>query len=79
MNSVFCELLQHDPATQPICPHVGGRFVQFPDNLDEFPMGVVAELDEYKLATTIKNGEKRFGSSCRWTMSVWSASGSRGH
>ena len=60
MNSVFCELLQHDPATQPICPHVGGRFVQFPDNLDEFPMGVVAELDEYKLATTTRNGANRF-------------------
>ena len=60
MNSVFCELLQHDPATQPICPHVGGRFVQFPDNLDEFPMGVVAVLKGYKLATTTRNGANRF-------------------
>jgi len=59
MNS-FCEHLQHDPATQPICSHVGGRFVPFPPQLREFPLDVVAELVGYTLATTIKNGVNRF-------------------
>jgi hypothetical protein len=60
MNSVFCEHLQHNPATQPICSHVGGRFVPFPPQLREFPLDVVEELDGYTLATTIKNGVNRF-------------------
>ena len=60
MNSVFCELLQHDPSTQPICAHIGGQFAPFPANLIEFPLDVVAELAGYKLATTTKNGVKRF-------------------
>ena len=60
MNSIFCEHLQHDPATQPICSHVGGQFAPFPANLREFPLDVVEELDGYTLATTIKNGVTRF-------------------
>lgn len=60
MNSVFCELLQHDPSTQPICSHVGGQFVPFPANLIEFPLDSVDGLAGYKLATTTKNGVKRF-------------------
>ena len=60
MNSVFCEHLQHDPATQPICSHVGGQFVPFPPQLEEFPLDVVAELAGYTLATTIRNGVNRF-------------------
>jgi hypothetical protein len=60
MNSIFCEHLQHNPATQPICSHVGGRFVPFPTQLREFPLDVVEELVGYTLATTIKNGVNRF-------------------
>src|SRR6056300_1242292 len=60
MNSVFCEHLQHNPATQPICSHVGGRFVPFPPQLREFPLDVVEELDGYTLATTTRNGVNRF-------------------
>ena len=59
MNS-FCEHLQHNPATQPICSHVGGQFVPFPPQLEEFPLDVVEELAGYTLATTIKNGANRF-------------------
>jgi hypothetical protein len=60
MNSIFCGHLQHNPATQPICSHVGGRFVPFPTQLREFPLDVVEELVGYTLATTIKNGVNRF-------------------
>jgi hypothetical protein len=60
MNSVFCEHLQHNPATQPICSHVGGRFVPFPPQLREFPLDVVEELDGYTLATTTRDGVNRF-------------------
>jgi len=60
MNSIFCEHLQHNPATQPICSHVGGQFVPFPPNLREFPLDVVEELVGYTLATTIRNGVTRF-------------------
>ena len=60
MNSVFCELLQHDPSTQPICSHIGGQFVHFPPNLIEFPLDGVAELAGYTLTTTTKNGVNRF-------------------
>ena len=60
MNSVFCEHLQHNPATQPICSHVGGQFVPFPTQLREFPLDVVEELDGYTLATTTRNGVNRF-------------------
>jgi len=60
MNSVFCEHLQHNPATQPICSHVGGQFVPFPPQLREFPLDVVEDLDGYTLATTIRNGVNRF-------------------
>ena len=60
MNSVFCEHLQHNPATQPICSHVGGQFVPFPTQLREFPLDVVAELVGYTLATTTRNGANRF-------------------
>ena len=60
MNSVFCDLLQHDPATQPICSHVGGKFAPFPTQLREFPLDVVEELAGYKLASTTKNGVNRF-------------------
>ena len=59
MNS-FCEHLQHNPATQPICSHVGGQFVPFPPQLREFPLDVVEELDGYTLATTIRDGGNRF-------------------
>ena len=59
MNS-FCEHLQHNPATQPICSHVGGQFVPFPPRLEEFPLDVVAELVGYTLATTTRNGVNRF-------------------
>src|SRR5210317_1159867 len=60
MNYIFCEHLQHNPATQPICSHVGGQFVPFPPNLREFPLDVVEELVGYTLATTIRNGVTRF-------------------
>jgi hypothetical protein len=60
MNSIFCEHLQHTPASQPICSHVGGRFVPFPVQLEEFPMDVVAGLVGYTLVTTTRNGVNRF-------------------
>ena len=60
MNSIFCEHLQHNPATQPICSQVGGQFVPFPTQLREFPLDVVAELAGYTLATTTRNGVNRF-------------------
>jgi len=59
-NSLFCEHLQHTPATQPICSHVGGQFEPFPIHFEEFPMDVVDGLKGYKLATTTKNGVNRF-------------------
>ena len=57
---LFCEHLQHTPATQPICSHVGGQFAPFPIHFEEFPMDVVDGLKGYKLATTTKNGVNRF-------------------
>ena len=60
LNSLFCEHLQHTPATQPICSHVGGTFVPFPTHFEEFPLDVVEGLGGYKLATTTKNGVNRF-------------------
>ena len=57
---LFCEHLQHTPAAQPICSHVGGQFAPFPIHFEEFPMDVVDGLKGYKLATTTKNGVNRF-------------------
>ena len=59
-SSLFCEHLQHTPATQPICSHVGGQFAPFPIHFEEFPLDVVDGLKGYKLATTTKNGVNRF-------------------
>ena len=60
MNFFFCEHLQHTPATQPICSHVGGQAMPFPIHFEEFPLDVVDGLGGYKLATTTKNGANRF-------------------
>jgi hypothetical protein len=59
-NSLFCEHLQHTPATQLNCPHVGGQFAPFPIHFEEFPLDVVDGLKGYKLATTTRNGVNRF-------------------
>ena len=59
-TSLFCEHLQHTPATQPICSHVGGHAIPFPIHFEEFPMDVAGGLKGYKLATTTKAGVNRF-------------------
>jgi hypothetical protein len=58
-TSLFCEHLQHTPATQ-LCPHVGGHAIPFPTHFEEFPMDVAGGLKGYKLATTTKAGVNRF-------------------
>jgi hypothetical protein len=59
-TSLFCEHLQHTPATQLVCPHVGGQFEPFPIHFEEFPMDIADGLKGYKLAKTTKNGVNRF-------------------
>jgi len=59
MNPEIHELLQHDPANQPLTSLVAGTFAKFPSSLENISLDIVDELDGYTLVPTVKNGVNR--------------------